>query len=231
MYLVIDLETTCLEKYKRKGNPFYNSILCIGLKYPDKCLALPVDSPPKGYLIDSSISFGHHNVKILIGHNIKYDLLYLWRNQELQEALSNGLKIWDTQLAEYILTGQRHKYAALRDIAVNKYGCKERVKNIEVNFQQGITTDQMDINLLLEDVKNDVLDTEAVALQQVKLAKQKGMYNLIKGQMDALLATTEIEYNGMFVNLEILKKQQLELETKLEQRKKDLLKIVERYWK
>lgn len=221
-YLVFDLETTCLEKYKRVANPFYNQILCYGFKYFNKDpIAEAKDYMPDGWL---------NGIKTLIGHNIKFDLLYVWRNKELQEAFKNGLTIWDTQLAEYILSGQQHKYPALRDIAVNKYDCKERVKHIEKGFEQGLDTSQMDIQLLLEDVRNDVLDTESVALQQVEKAKKLGMLNLIKAQMNGLLATTEMEYNGMFVNKQVLADRKLEIERELEHHYINLNEIVRGYW-
>jgi DNA polymerase I-like protein with 3'-5' exonuclease and polymerase domains len=222
MYLIVDLETTCNDKYKRKGNPFYNTILCYGLRHQDgNILSNPADTMPENWL---------KNVTVLIGHNIKYDLLYLWRDKELQDAFKNGLKIWDTQLAEYILSGQQHKYPALRDIAVNKYGCKERVKHIEQGFEQGLDTSQIDMKLLLEDVTNDVLDTESIALQQLKLSKENGMYNLIRAQMDSLLATTEMEYNGMFINKQVLSNRKIEIENELKLLYTNLNSIIGKYW-
>ena len=163
MYCVFDSETGSTEHKGRKGNPWVNKILAIGLKYQnpigtgqyDRCLppneyiedtfALAQDYMPKGWL---------EGVTILIGHNIKFDLLHIWRNDELQSYLQSGGRIWDTQLAEYILTGQRAKYAALRDIATSKYGCSERTKNIEDGLKAGIMTQDMDIEDLLFDVKN-----------------------------------------------------------------------------
>jgi DNA polymerase I-like protein with 3'-5' exonuclease and polymerase domains len=223
MYLVVDLETTCKERYKRKGNPFYNNILCYGFKYQNKeAFGKPSDNVPEGWL---------NGVTDLIGHNIKYDLLYLWRNRELQEAFKRGLNIWDTQLAEYILSGQQHKYPALRDIAVNKYGCKERVKHIEQGFKNGLLdTSEIPMPLLLEDVTNDVIDTEVIALEQLRKSKENGMYNLIKSQMNSLLATTEMEYNGMFINKSILKNRETEIKNQLEILYSELNQITGKYW-
>ncbi len=227
MYLVLDLETTSNIIKDRVGNPFYNFILCYGLKYErsiltEGCLISKAsDTMPNKWL---------ERVDIIIGHNIKYDLLYLWKNEDLQKAFKHGLRIWDTQLAEYMLSGQKHRYPKLRDIAVNKYGCKERVKNIDEGFKQGLNTSNIDINLLLEDVKGDVLDTERVALSQVKQAKECGMYNLIKYQMDAVLATTEMEYNGMYINKTVFESQKQHIKSELSSRYDQLNEVIRRYW-
>ncbi len=195
MYLALDFETGSTEFKKRKGSPWANKILCVGLKYQDRePIALAQDYMPDGWLKD---------VNIILGHNIKFDLLHTWRDKGLQDYLVNGGKIWCTQLAQYILTGQQHKFAALRDIAVNKYNCPERTKKIEEGLKKGINTTDMDIEDLLFDVRNDVLDTESIAIQQVKRAKETGMFKLIQQQMEALLATTEMEYNGMFIDRKI----------------------------
>lgn len=222
-YLAFDLETGSTEFKGRKGSPWANKILAIGLKYQNKdVISLAQDYMPKGWL---------DGVKILIGHNIKFDLLHTWRNDELQNYFKEEGRIWDTQLAEYILSGQRSKYPALRDIAVNKYGCNERPKKIEEGLKAGIRTQNMDIEDLLFDVKNDVLDTESIALQQVKIAKKAGMYNLIVDEMKSLLATTEMEFNGLYINKEIMQKNKLDLQIEYEHKRKQFDNFVKEYWK
>jgi DNA polymerase I-like protein with 3'-5' exonuclease and polymerase domains len=143
--------------------------------------------------------------------------LYIWKYDWFQEWLINGGKIYDTQLAEYVLSGQRHKYPALRDIAVNKYGCKEREKKMEAYWDNGVDTKDIPKELVLEDVQNDVLDTEQVMLKQIHIAKKEGMMSLIMEMMEGLLCTTEIEYNGMYIdrNIFIGNKDALERDIKL----------------
>lgn len=222
MYIVIDLETTSKKVYKRTANPFYNTILCSGFKTKDKLWVLDNDMPNLSCL---------SNYKSIIGHNLKFDLLYLWRNLDLQNYLLKGGKIWDTQLVEYILSGQQYKYPALRDIAVKTYGCKERIKHIEQGFEQGLDTSNIDIKLLLEDVKNDVIDTEQVALGQAKLTIKEGLNNLIKGQMDAVLATTEMEYNGMKIDIDLLQKNREVLQNEVVRVKQNILDVAKSIFK
>ena len=229
-YLILDLETGSKESYLRKGNPFdpKNKIVALGLK-------------PQGeeaetyYLRDTNIINGFkflqgNTCNVLVGHNIKFDLLYLWKYSQLQDWLVNGGRIYDTQVGEYILTGQRHKYPALRDIAVNKYGCQERPKHMEEYWDKGIDTSEIPAELVLEDVKNDVLDTEKVMLQQIKLLKEQGMWKLTQSLMDSILSTTEMEYNGLFINQQVFQENKGKILSKIESIKQELDILTRRYW-
>lgn len=223
-YLVIDLETGSKKVYERVGNPWFNPVIVMGMKAEE-------ESEPRTTEGAFEFFLTLRKTDLLIGHNIKFDLLHLWKHTLLQDAFRNGLQIWDTQLAEYILTGQRTKYAKLRTIAVEKYGCPERVKHIDEYFEKGIDTADIPRELVLADVKADVLDTEQVYLQQRETAVIDGVNTLIEFQMDALLATTEMEYNGMHINQETLKKNKLELELELEKTKEELEKLIKPYWR
>ncbi len=263
-YLILDLETTIKKSYGRTANPFDkdNRIVAIGLK--------PQNEDVEGHYITylkTGFKFFTPKFKVIVGHNIKFDLLYLWGYEALQDWFRRGGRIWDTQLAEYYLTGQQHKYPALRDIAVNKYGCPEREKLMEKywgnkntivdedgylvepgcgyyetflgdfneedqpiyvsQLKEGykhiigsICTSEIPQELVLEDVKNDVLDTESIYLQQLEKAEELGMGRFLYLAMDGLLATTEAEYNGMYIDqtklLENKKKLEIELSTKTE---------------
>ncbi len=234
-FVTLDLETSSKEMYGRKANNFYNKILCIGLKYqkptynikgtlwPAETLyGLPQDYLPQGVFKD---------VDLIIGHNINFDLLYLWRDPQLQDFFKRGGRIWCTAAAEFIISKQQHKFPKLRDIAVQKYGCKERVKNIEKLFESGLDTTDGDIELLLEDVKNDVIDTEQVALQQAKIAKQQGTFNLIVARMDSLLATCEMQHTGVLIDRQKLQENKLKLQNELDKCELELNDMIQKYWR
>lgn len=209
-YLVIDLETGIKEHIGRNACYLINDVVAAVLK--NKSIDLHFMSSD----IDHIVNKIPDNIGIIVGHNIKFDLQYLWKSKRLQSLLKKGLKIWDTQLAEFMLTGQRHKYPALRDIAVNKYGCPEREKRMEAYWKQGIDTKNIPEDIVLYDVKYDGIDTESVLLHQVAQAKKIGMFDLIMLQMDGLLATTEMEFNGVFVNQSILETNKKDIENEIE---------------
>lgn len=226
-YLVLDLETGCKEVHKRKGNPWYNKIVAIGMKEQNKNASASLKPyNALGWRLASPPGIG-----VLVGHNIKYDLLYLWKAEFLQLWLRQGGQIFDTQLAEYIITGQQHKYAALRDIAVNKYGCKPREKKMEAYWEKGIDTKDIPKELVLEDVTNDVLDTEQVMLQQVQILKKEGQYQLTMEMMESLLATTEMEYNGIYINQKVMQENKEQLKVEIASVNRELESLTLRYWK
>jgi DNA polymerase I-like protein with 3'-5' exonuclease and polymerase domains len=233
--LTFDLETTTKKSYGRKANPLDldNKIVAIGLKYYNPgcderdlgrasgLLGLYKQDFPKNWL---------SYVDVIVGHNIKFDLLYIWKRDDLQQWFKEGGQIWDTSLAHYILSGQQETYPQLRDIATRCYGCKSREKKMEKFWEKEIDTKDIPEKLVIEDVKNDVIDTETILFKQIQLAKQKGMTRLIHLQMDALLATTEMEFNGMYVDKGILLQNKEIVKETLEDRMKEFLELIKPYW-
>lgn len=236
-YLVLDLETGTKEYIGRKACWLVNDIVAIGLKYGQDDFPRYTKSKPYAFIKAAELNFNSclaswlHGIGIIIGHNIKFDLLYLWSYSEFQIWLKEGGKIFDTQLAEYLLSGQQHTYPALRDIAVNKYGCKERIKYMEEYWDKGIDTKDIPKELVLEDVRNDVLETEQVMLRQVKELKKQGMYKLCMELNESLLATCEMEYNGIYINQEKMQENKKLLESELEVVYTELEKLSEIYYK
>lgn len=225
-YLVLDLETGSKEAYKRRGNPWINKIVSIGYANNNKAISEYYTDP--GF---DTIPHYLHETTVIVGHNIKYDLLYLWKIEKFQDWLKQGGKIWDTQLVEYILTAHQEKFVALRDVCVRKYGCKEREKKMEAYWEQGIDTFDIPKELVIEDVTQDVLDTEQIYLQQIIKAEELGMTPLIKLQMDALLSTTEMESNGIPVNKDTLSTNKALLIAERDICDTSLLEMIKPYWK
>lgn len=224
-FLVLDLETGIREEHKRKGNPWYNPIIAIGYATAHNVFS--------EYYSDDNFKIGLEvlaETSLLIGHNIKYDLLYLWSFPVIQQYFQKGGKIWDTQLAEYILSGQQHKFPALRNIAVTKYGRPERSKQMEEYWAKNIDTKDIPRELVEEDVLNDVLDTKAIYLKQIESASNSGQLKLIQSQMDGLLATTDMEYNGLMVDRETLKLNQTELALEADTLKNEFITQAKSYF-
>ena len=140
---------------------------------------------------------------ILVGQNIKFDLHYLRKNitnKDWHTLLARGLRVWDTQLAEYILTGQQSKMASLDGMA-KKYGLPIKDDRMKEYWDKGVSTESIPATEIIPYLKQDVTNTRDIFYAQVKEAKEKGMLTLIQTQMDALLATQEMEFNGMYVDI------------------------------
>lgn len=139
-----------------------------------------------------------------VGHNIKFDLSYIWRQWEPRPLP----RIWDTQLAEYILTGQQSKYASLDELT-EKYVGKHALKDdrIKEYWKAGVDTTDIPKEELEPYLRGDVSNTEAIFYKQWEVAKEQGQLDLILMQMDALRATTNMALAGMCVDWEYVEGQ------------------------
>ena len=147
--------------------------------------------------IDSKVKFVGVKNDLWIGHNIKFDLLYLLKEHtEFREHIWPTVKIWDTMLAEYILSGQVKKYPSL-DMIAPKYGGELKDDRLKDLWNNDVDTEDIDDSIIEPYLKGDLNNTMLVYEGQTKRAKELGMLKLIEMQMDGLKATTEMEHNGM----------------------------------
>ena len=193
-YCVLDLETDIKNRGEdaigsHKAAPWHpdNNIVVGGYRY------IGAMSDVVGIIQGNTYPFSITMADTLVGHNIKFDLHYLMTKCDFKIGKHT---IWDTQLAEYILTGQNKKYPSL-DYCAEKYGGTLKDDRIKAYWEAGVDTSDIPADQLEEYLKHDVLNTEIVFLAQVKLARKLGMYELIMSQMEALVATIEMEYNGL----------------------------------
>lgn len=210
-YQVYDLETENYKTYKRFANPFdpINYVVARGWK----CQGDERNSWE--YFTEA----GPHNrlhipedVMLLVGHNIKFDLLYEWDNPELKAFFKRGGRVWCTQYAEYLIQGARQDYHMVAmDTIAESYGGRKKVDEVKALWNMGVRTSQIDKDLLIdylvgteEEDRNsgDIGNTEKIFLGQIKKAMGKSMLKMIHARMDGLCATTEMEYNGLKIDVE-----------------------------
>lgn len=202
-YMVVDLETTSTEAFKRKANPFIPENYVVAYGFLPQCYTSPVFYTH--LFQNEDLEALLNTIELLVGHNIKFDLLYLWHFPALHTWLEKGGNIWDTQLAEYIISGQEKNLynkesLKLISLATKTYGCPERPKKMEAYWEKNINTKDIPMQIVLEDLKGDVTDTHTIFLRQYEIAAKSQLLPLLTVEMNALLATTEMEFNGMFAN-------------------------------
>ena len=203
-YVVIDTETTiknvgddAVGTNKASAFNLDNRIVAIGalneeLEYTDNYFANKTEFST-GYPT-SGIP------QLWVGQNIKFDMHHLFMgDKDFQYGIFPHIQIWDTQLAEYLLTGQESQYASLDHLAT-KYGGTLKNDVIKAMWDEGVQTEDMDKNLLLPYLEDDVRNTHCVFDRQLIEADKIGMLPLILSQMNALKCTIEMEYNGMYFN-------------------------------
>ena len=136
---------------------------------------------------------------VICGHNISFDLMYLYKTSPSLKTKLQSYRIWDTQLAEYILSGQRTKFSSLDELSV-KYGLPIKDDKIKAYFQAGLGSDKIPHDELIPYLVQDVENTAAIAKKQYEAAIHLNQINLIWSQMEALHATTEMMFNGLHID-------------------------------
>ena len=199
-YAVLDLETSTKESYGRIANPFDkdNYIVSTGIKYSNgKKIKTHINKGP-------AIPEGDwlSGVDAIIGINLKFDLLYLWRHPVLQKFFKRGGRIYDCQYARYFITAQQDKYASMNSMA-EVYGLPLKPDKIKEYWQSGMDTIEIPEQELLDYLDHDLETTEAIFKCVAKEAYDMGMAEMIRERMESLCGNIEMEFNGLKVDLNV----------------------------
>lgn len=234
-YVVFDIETTTTELAKRKASPFHpdNWVVAVGWSHD----ADPVRSFYYGK--DRQASHGWLRTLLtefkpayLVGFNIKFDVQYMIRDPldyaAYQDWVAAGGQLWDCQLAEFLLDGQKQESHMLSlDEVAPRYGGTLKVDEVKVLWSQGVPTEDIPERLLMdyltgrgegdEREMGDVENTRLIFLGQLKRAKARGQVRSIQLNNGALIATIEMERNGLYVDVEHGYKQAAKLTAQAEE--------------
>jgi DNA polymerase-1 len=220
VYRVFDEEVENNAENKRFASPFCDKNYIVARGWKDQgdtaCSYEYFPAPHKNYMhIPDKIT-------MLVGLNIKFDLLYEWEGESLKAFFKRGGKIWCCQYAEYLLNGQdQASHMVSMDQIITKYGGRKKLDQVKDLWEAGWKTSEIDKDMLIDYLvgteaegrnSGDVGNTELIFLAQIEKAKQLGMLPMIMARMDGLLCTTEMEYNGLKIDV----KAALELAAALE---------------
>ncbi len=231
-----DLETSYATHLGRKGSPFSDgevNLCSAGFLHDDGTYDETYFVRPDEDGIRQGVARGSQEwfdafpdltgVDLLVGHNIKFDLLWFWRHPRLESFLKEGGQIWDTEYAEYLLSGQfynllqlPHLRPSLANVAKRR-GVTQKLDVVAAMWEQGYRTEDIPQEVLQEYQKGDCVTTYEVYLAQKAQAERQNQMHMITGRMDGLLATTEMEFNGLLIDLDEAEVQQEELEDTIEQ--------------
>jgi len=233
-YVVIDLETYGHKTYKRFCNPLDPEHYIVAVAYKFKGQEAQVDYNYDGISPDDAFkNIDLSTVDVIIAHNAKFDLLYLWPSKILQDWLRCGGRIWCTLQAEYLLRGQQgvvHGGRGADSLSLDalsvKYGGTLKDEEVKDVWSNGGTVLDIPKDQLIEYAVYDVINTEIVLVAQIKKATKLGMIPIITTYNEHLLAVTEMEFNGMYFNKEKAKVYAAKLERKLEKLSRDLVSLL-----
>uniref|UniRef100_A0AAU8KXI2 DNA polymerase n=1 Tax=Acinetobacter phage vB_Ab_1137_KEN_01 TaxID=3143009 RepID=A0AAU8KXI2_9VIRU len=151
------------------------------------------------------------NSKVLVAHNLSFELHWLLATkfELIKKFLNNGGRVFCTQYAEFLISHQTEMYPKLEDCSV-KYGGTKKIDAVKLLWEQGYKTSEIDQALLMEyladEHSGDVANTRRVCFAQVAYMQDVGMYEMAKMRMDSLLFNAIATYNGLYVNMDVAKK-------------------------
>ena len=233
-WVCLDLETTVHSGFKRKANVFMRDELGAYKNWVVMMGWATKDNPhPQGMrltqqnqdkMTDKFIELLQSS-KMIVGQNVKFDLLYLLRDPRAytawQDWVVNGGNVWDCQLAEYLLQGQiRQAHMLSMDDMALYYDLDTKVDEVKLLWDAGVQTEDIDPDLLAryllgEDLKDphtgavtgrregDIGNTRDIFLRQLDRARAECQSRSILLNMGSLLASIEMERNGMYVDKEL----------------------------
>ncbi len=174
----------------------------------------------------------------LIGHNLSFDLCYVFNEVALQRFIVNGGIIWDTQLVEYILTGQQHTTSSLAELQSKYLGEVEKPSRISALFKKGVGADKIlaartrcprVFKLYDYYCHTDGSTPLKIFKAQYLRAKNSGMLPIVQMHNDYLLSTINMTCTG--INIDVSGAENLKKEFTLKQLQylkeaQDILKAV-----
>lgn len=192
-YAVIDTETSIIDK----GHPFNPNakIVVAGVMPCDKHWN-QIDETKYFYDKESFNAYAK-DIRVVLGHNLKFDLHHLRRNWDYDIT---RIRARDTQYAEFLISNQLHTFPSLDDCAL-KYLNEQKIDTVKTEYwDKGIDTSSIPKEILLPYLEKDLTLTRKVYQFQEPFLKGKGKLPLYYLGCADLLVLEEMEYNGILYN-------------------------------
>lgn len=190
-YIVLDIEATKIPEFKPWHDNAYLCSVCI--ETPDKISKVWFFNPLLGDELThlKEIQELVSNARTLVGHNIKYDLLWF---QQYGIDFSTCY-LYDTMVGEYLLHGQKSVGYSLNDVA-RRRKLGEKVDEMAVWWDNGFQTDEIPIDLHKTYVMQDVNLTHQIYLLQKEELVKYGLDKVADLTFKMTKVLTEVEFTG-----------------------------------
>lgn len=181
--------------------------------------------------------FNTHN--LLVGHNLPFDLGYIYHTSEFTSYIMSGGAVWDTALAEYLITGQVHKFPSLAELQQKYLG--EKIKEDRISRLYKAGTSPADFLSMRDRCKRvfrlyetycygDGRTSLQVFAQQYRKAQKLEMLPIIKLHQRALLAIVMMQKTGIQIDLIKCEKTLRDFRLKSIEYLKKATEITKKYW-
>lgn len=189
MKLVFDVETTI----KHHGNPYCPSNSLISFSHRTE-----LSESSFHYYTEPDFSTRlrelFSSATLLIGVNLKFDIAWAIR---YGAVIPKGCRIWDCQLAEFILSGQTNSFASMESLCV-RYSIPGKEDAVAQYWAQGIDTPDIPVEVLKEYGNGDVERTWLIYQAQLNDPRMTPeLHRLILLDGLDLLVLQKMEQNGL----------------------------------
>jgi DNA polymerase I-like protein with 3'-5' exonuclease and polymerase domains len=213
--VTFDVETTT----KHKGDPFCASNRCCSY-------AVQVDDGETVASYFTELEFSKRlreafgKATLLVGFNIKFDLHWARR---LGALPPEGVRIWDCQIAEFLMRGQVGTYPSLNE-ALARFDLGEKLDKVAEYWAMGIDTTEVPKDELVAYNKEDVALTYRLYLKQYAAMDAKLRRLCMVMGLD-LLVLAEMEWNGVKLDVELCKQKAEETAADVKKLTEELLDL------
>ena len=228
MITVLDVETTFVVNENRRSDP---SPFCPENKLVSVQYSQNFETPQFVWFHHAKQNFNTisssqkiqkvlDSTTLLVGHNIKFDLMWLWETG----FVYNG-EVYDTMLGEYMLLRGQKWGISLADCCERRNITLKKSQLVEDYLKQGKGFDVIPMDIVEEYGVGDIISTSELYQEQKRLYAKTGYYDLAKHlnlMNKFLLVLANIESNGIKIDLDQLykvkddyEKEKVELEQNL----------------
>ena len=209
----IDVETTFVMNDNRRTDPSpfnsQNRLVSIQYAINDKDIHFRWFHHKDLKCIDTRDAFTEiqsvlNNTTLLVGHNIKFDLIWLW-----ESGFKYTNKVYDTMIGEYLLLRQQKQGISLSDSCVRRNVAMKKSELIDDYLKQGIGFDEMPMDTVKEYGIGDIESTRQLHIAQSNLYKSSHnsiMHKHLKLMNNFLPVLATIERNGIKIDFSTLHK-------------------------
>lgn len=209
--LALDSETT----FFHKGHPFdpRNKLVCWSYAGDDASGAILW---PSGDVLQQKMDGG----SLLVFFNAKFDLQWFVK----MGMTYDPTKIWDCQLAHFLLTNQTQAYPSMDEVA-EYYGLPKKLDVVKLEYwDKGINTDAIPWEVLSEYAQYDAELTYQIYLKQNEelVGKKRRLFQL---QCQDLSLLREMEANGIIFDEQLCQVRAKDLDDKISEINRKLSEI------
>mgnify|MGYP003131829391 FL=1 len=139
---------------------------------------------------------------LLVGHNIKFDLIWLW-----ESGFSYSGRVYDTMIGEYMLNKGLKRSLKLKDCCIRR-NVTQKSDLMEGFIKNKTSFENVPIGMLEEYGRFDIKSTRSLfdaQIEQFKIPKNKKLIKSTKMMCEFLIVLAKMENNGIYIDEEALK--------------------------